>query len=130
MHRVVFQHGADIGQLLALQRVDGQVVGTAVHTDDLASAVTHLLRTYDDESHINVGTGTDVTITELAELVAKAVGYSGDIIWDTSKPDGTPRKLLDISKLKALGWSPQVDLADGITDTYEWFRENQQALRA
>ncbi len=101
-----------------------------LHTDDLASAVTHLLRTYDDESHINVGTGTDVTITELAELVAKAVGYSGDIIWDTSKPDGTPRKLLDISKLKALGWSPQVDLADGITDTYEWFRENQQALRA
>ena len=101
-----------------------------LHTDDLASAVTHLLRTYDDESHINVGTGSDISIAELADLVAGAVGYTGEVIWDTSKPDGTPRKLLDVSKLKSLGWSPQVDLADGIADTYEWFRENQQAMRA
>jgi GDP-L-fucose synthase len=100
-----------------------------LHTDDLASAVTHLLRTYDDESHINVGTGTDVTITELADLVAGAVGYSGDVNWDTSKPDGTPRKLLDVSKLKALGWSPQVDLADGIASTYQWFLDNKAQLR-
>jgi len=101
-----------------------------LHTRDLASAVTHLLRTYDDESHINVGTGSDISIAELADLVAGAVGYTGEVIWDTSKPDGTPRKLLDVSKLKSLGWSPQVDLADGIADTYEWFRENQQAMRA
>jgi GDP-L-fucose synthase len=100
-----------------------------LHTRDLASAVTHLLRTYDDESHINVGTGSDITIAELAELVAKAVGYSGDINWDTSKPDGTPRKLLDVSRLKSLGWSPRVDLADGIASTYQWFLDNQAQLR-
>jgi GDP-L-fucose synthase len=101
-----------------------------LHTRDLASAVTHLLRTYDDESHINVGTGSDITIAELAELVAKAVGYSGDINWDTSKPDGTPRKLLDVSRLKSLGWSPQVGLADGIASTYQWFLDNKAQLRS
>ncbi len=100
-----------------------------LHTSDLASAVSHLLRNYDDESHVNVGTGSDVSIAELADLVADAVGYSGDIVWDTSKPDGTPRKLLDVSKLESTGWRPHVDLADGIAETYEWFLEHRHSLR-
>jgi GDP-L-fucose synthase len=101
-----------------------------LHTRDLASAVTHLLRTYDDESHINVGTGSDITIAELADLVAGAVGYTGEVIWDNSKPDGTPRKLLDVSRLKSLGWSPQVGLADGIASTYQWYLAHQGTLRS
>jgi GDP-L-fucose synthase len=92
-----------------------------LHTDDVAAAIVHLLNNYDDELTINIGCGEDVTIKELAATVATAVGYQGDVIWDTSKPDGTPRKLLDVSRIKALGWEPQVGLLDGITSTYEWF---------
>ena len=101
-----------------------------LHTSDLASAVSHLLQNYDADSHVNVGTGSDVSIAELADLVADAVGYSGDIVWDTSKPDGTPRKLLDVSKLESTGWRPHVDLADGIAETYAWFLEHRHSLRA
>jgi len=92
-----------------------------LHVDDAAAAFVHLLRHYDDEHTINVGSGEDVAIVELATTIAGVVGYDGDIVWDTSKPDGTPRKLLDISRLKALGWQPRIALADGIADTYRWF---------
>ena len=95
-----------------------------LHTDDVASAIVHLLNNYDDELTINIGCGEDVTIKELAATVAEVVGYEGDIIWDSSKPDGTPRKLLDVSRLKALGWAPQVSLREGIASTYEWFLAN------
>jgi len=95
-----------------------------LHTDDVASAIVHLLNNYDDELTINIGCGEDVTIKELAATVADVVGFEGGVIWDSSKPDGTPRKLLDVSRLTSLGWAPQISLRDGITSTYEWFLAN------
>ena len=93
-----------------------------LHVDDLAAACLRLLDVYDEDEHINVGVGDDVTIAELAALVADVVGYSGEVDWDASKPDGTPRKLLDISRISALGWEPQIGLAEGIGSTYEMYR--------
>lgn len=95
-----------------------------LHVDDLARACLHLLEIYNDPQTINVGTGQDIAISELATLVAEVVGYEGDIVWDTSKPDGTPRKLLDVSRIKSLGWEPLIDLRSGVTSTYEWYLEN------
>jgi GDP-L-fucose synthase len=95
-----------------------------LHVDDLAQAVVFLLQQYDGPDPVNVGTGTDLTIRDLAALVAQAVGYEGGIEWDTSKPDGTPRKLLDVSRLSELGWKAEIPLADGIRSTYEWYVEN------
>lgn len=101
-----------------------------LHVDDMASACLHLLENYDGPSQVNVGTGSDVTIRELASLVASAVGYSGEIAWDATKPDGTPRKLLDVSKLSASGWSASIKLEAGIRNTVEWFRENSLSVRS
>jgi GDP-L-fucose synthase len=95
-----------------------------LHVDDLADAVVFLLGNYSDEEHVNVGTGTDVTIAELARLIADVVGYSGEFAFDTSKPDGTPRKLLDVSRLTALGWRARMDLRDGLAETHAWFRRH------
>ena len=92
-----------------------------LHVDDLAAACLRLLDVYDEPEHINVGVGSDVTIAELASLVAEVVGYSGDLEWDTGKPDGTPRKLLDVSRMKALGWAPQIGLEPGIRTAYRDF---------
>ena len=93
-----------------------------LHVDDLAAACLRLLDVYDEDEHINVGVGDDVTIAELAALVADIVGYSGEVEWDAAKPDGTPRKLLDVSRISALGWEPQIGLAEGIGSTYEMYR--------
>ena len=93
-----------------------------LHVDDLAAACFTLLERYDDGSPINVGVGEDLTIRELADLVARVVGYQGDITWDASKPDGTPRKVLDVSKIRALGWNASIPLQDGIAATYTWYR--------
>ncbi|MBU6347119.1 MAG: GDP-L-fucose synthase [Actinomycetales bacterium] len=95
-----------------------------LHVDDLAAACHFLLENFDDPNPINIGWGQDVTIRELASIVQSAIGHSGEIIWDSSKPDGTPRKLLDTSKINNLGWQPQIELADGIARTYEWYRAN------
>ena len=95
-----------------------------LHVDDLASACLLLLEKYDSPEIINVGCGEDVSIRELAELVCDVVGFDGELDWDTSKPDGTPRKLLDVGKLRALGWKPTITLRDGIAQTYQWFRAN------
>ncbi len=95
-----------------------------LHVDDLARACVFLLENYDDPQTINVGTGSDVTIKELAELVQRVVGYGGDLVWDDSKPDGTPRKLLDVSRLNDLGWKPEVDLEDGVRATYDWYLDH------
>jgi GDP-L-fucose synthase len=92
-----------------------------LHVDDLARACLHLLEHYDDPAPINVGTGADLTIRELAETVASVVGYTGRVEWDTSKPDGTPRKLLKVSRLQSLGWQPTITLDDGIRATYAWY---------
>jgi GDP-L-fucose synthase len=100
-----------------------------LHVDDLAAASLFLLEHYDSGTTINVGTGSDVTIKELAELVASVVGYTGAILWDTSKPDGTPRKLLDVSRLTELGWSASIPLEDGLRSTYAWFLEHRAEIR-
>jgi GDP-L-fucose synthase len=92
-----------------------------LHVDDLADACMFLMRNYNDSEIINIGDGKDITIKELAELIRDIVGYTGEIAWDTTKPDGTPRKLLDITKLKSLGWAPKISLRDGIKQTYEWY---------
>ncbi|MTB72654.1 NAD-dependent epimerase/dehydratase family protein [Arsenicicoccus sp. MKL-02] len=100
-----------------------------LHVDDMAAACLHLLEHYDGPGQVNVGTGTDVTIKELAGIVADAVGYRGSIEWDTSKPDGTPRKLLDVSTLKGSGWSPQINLEDGVRATVDWYRTHRSDRR-
>ena len=107
----------------------GQPRREFLHVDDMAAACLHLLQHYDGAEHVNVGTGSDVTIRELAEMVAGAVGYEGRIAWDASKPDGTPRKLLDVSKLRGTGWEPQVALADGIAATVSWYQEHKATVR-
>ncbi|MFG2299929.1 GDP-L-fucose synthase family protein [Actinacidiphila glaucinigra] len=94
-----------------------------LHVDDLAAACAVLLRAYDGEEPVNIGCGDDLTIRELAETVREVTGYEGAVAWDTSKPDGTPRKLLDVSRLSALGWKPQIPLRDGIAATYRWWRD-------
>jgi GDP-L-fucose synthase len=88
-----------------------------LHADDLADACLHLLEHYDGRSHVNVGTGKDATIAEIADMVAQAVGYHGTTAWDTSRPDGTPQKLLDVTKLRAAGWTPRIGLREGIAAT-------------
>jgi GDP-L-fucose synthase len=93
-----------------------------LHVDDLARACLLLLERYDDPMPVNVGVGTDLSIRELAELVASVVGYDGAIEWDTSKPDGTPRKLLDVSRLRSLGWEPSIALPDGVAATLRDYR--------
>ena len=95
-----------------------------LHVDDLAFACLLLLEKYDSPEIINVGCGEDISIRELAELICDVVGFDGELAWDTTKPDGTPRKLLDVTKLHALGWKPAITLRDGIARMYEWFRAN------
>ena len=95
-----------------------------LHVDDCASACLYLLEKYDSPEIINVGYGEDISIRELAELVCDIVGFDGELSWDKTKPDGTPRKLLDVSKLRELGWTPRIPLRDGIAQTYDWFLKN------
>ena len=99
-----------------------------LHVDDLADAALFLMERYDSEEIINVGVGEDLSIRELAELVAEVVGYRGEITFDTSKPDGMPRKLLDVSRLFELGWRPRIPLREGIRQTYEWFVQHAAEL--
>jgi len=97
-----------------------------LHVDDLAAACVFLLEKYDSPEIINVGYGEDISIRELAELICEVVGFQGELAWDNTKPDGTPRKLLDVSKVHALGWRHQIHLREGIARTYQWFRENNR----
>jgi GDP-L-fucose synthase len=100
-----------------------------LHADDLADALGFLLKNYDSSEIINVGCGEDLTIRELVEIVARAIGFEIDLVFDTTKPDGTPRKLLNTTRLQALGWKPQISLSDGIRQTYQWFLESSARLR-
>lgn len=97
-----------------------------LHADDLADACYYLMENYDEAELVNVGTGEDVSIKELAELVQRIVGFEGEIVWNTDKPDGTPRKLMDVSKLHATGWKHQIELEDGIRAVYEKFAEHEE----
>jgi GDP-L-fucose synthase len=100
-----------------------------LHVDDLADASVFLMEHYDDAEHVNVGTGEDLSIRELAEALRDVIHPDAQLVFDTSKPDGTPRKLLDVSKLHALGWRHRIGFRDGLASTYRWFLENQGALR-
>jgi GDP-L-fucose synthase len=95
-----------------------------LHVDDLADALVFLMERYSDESHVNIGWGEDVSIRELAELVAEVVGYTGGFRYAAEKPDGTPRKLLDVARLSGMGWRPRIRLRDGLADAYRWFVDN------
>jgi GDP-L-fucose synthase len=97
-----------------------------LHVDDLASAVEISLESYDSELHMNIGTGEDLTIKELATLISELTGFDGEILWDTSKPDGTPRKVLDVTRVQKLGWTPKISLHDGIQSTIDWYKENSE----
>lgn len=101
-----------------------------LHVDDLAAACLFLMQEYDGRDFVNVGTGEDLPIRELAELIARIVGFEGDIVWDTGKPDGTPRKLMDCDRIHALGWRHHIGLEDGLRAVYEEYRQNPDAARA
>lgn len=101
-----------------------------LHSRDLAEATLFMLEKYDGDSHVNVGTGEDLSIKELATLIAREANFKGEIKWDRDKPDGTPRKLLDVSRIKALGWTPAVSLEEGVRETIDWFRTNESKVRA
>lgn len=100
-----------------------------LHVDDMASACLYLLENYDGPAQVNVGAGRDATIKEIAHLVAEIVGYQGETLWDTSKPDGTPQKLLDVSKLREIGWESRIGLREGLESTVAWYREHVGDLR-
>lgn len=99
-----------------------------LHVDDMADACLHLMENYDGPAQVNVGTGSDVTIKEIADTVARVVGYEGETEWDTTKPDGTPQKLLDVSKLANEGWTARIGLEEGLRSTVEWFRAHSSSL--
>jgi GDP-L-fucose synthase len=96
-----------------------------LHVDDLAKAILICLEKYDSDQHINIGGGEDLSIKDFALKVSKAAGFNGEIIWDSTKPDGTPRKVLDVTKIKNLGWKPSISLDEGIIQTIQWYRENK-----
>jgi GDP-L-fucose synthase len=100
-----------------------------LHADDLARAVVHLMDVYSGEELVNIGCGEDLSVRELAELIAGVVGFTGRLVFDPSKPDGTPRKLLDVSKAFGLGWRPTISLQEGVASTYQWFLTHRQELR-
>ena len=102
---------------------DGSARREFLHVDDLADACFTAMRYYNEPEPINVGTGEDITIKELSSIVSSVVGFNGNIEWDTTKPNGTPRKVLDVSKIKSLGWEPKISLQEGIKRTYEWYKD-------
>ena len=114
-------HAAKIEDKVVQLWGDGTVKREFLHVDDLAEAVAVLIDSYDSDEAINIGAGKDISVLELANLISEIVGYEGSIKWDTSKPNGTPRKLLDVSKINSLGWFPKISLAEGLGSTYEWF---------
>ena len=107
---------------------DGSPLREFLYVDDLAEACYFCMEQYNDPEIINVGTGYDISIKELTEVIAEVVGYTGNIRWDTSKPNGTPRKVMNVDKLLDLGWKPKVDIVEGLNKTYEWFKENYDRI--
>jgi GDP-L-fucose synthase len=103
---------------------DGSAMREFLHVDDLAEACYICMKNYNDIEHINIGTGEDVTIKELAHIIRDVIGFAGNIEWDKTKPNGTPRKVLNVDKIKSMGWNPTISLADGIRSTYNWYKEN------
>ena len=127
IHRFVKAKEQDVKKVILWG--SGKPLREFLHTQDLASAVQIALEKYDGESHLNVGTGDEISIYSLAILIAELVGYKGEIEWDSTKPDGTPRKVMDNSKISSLGWRPIFDLRSGIQDTLNWFQAHRKELR-
>ena len=96
-----------------------------LHVDDAAEACLLLLDKFSEPAPINIGVGEDLTIKELAEMIKETVGFQGEIVWDTTQPDGTPRKLLDVTRIRNLGWTPKIQLREGIHSIYDWYTANQ-----
>lgn len=103
---------------------DGSSMREFLHVDDLAEACYICMQNYDEPEHINIGTGQDISIRELASIISDVIGFNGEIQWDTTKPNGTPRKVLNVDKIKSLGWEPKISLREGIEKTYKWYKEN------
>lgn len=103
---------------------DGSSMREFLHVDDLAEACYICIQNYDEPEHINIGTGQDISIRELASIISDVIGFNGEIQWDTTKPNGTPRKVLNVDKIKSLGWEPKISLREGIEKTYKWYKEN------
>jgi GDP-L-fucose synthase len=118
-----FVEAAESGASTVTLWGSGSPLREFLHVDDLAQAVVIASEKYDSSLHLNVGSGEDLSIKELASTVARAAGFSGEIHWDASKPDGTPRKVLDVSRIKALGWKPTITLEEGIASTIAWYKE-------
>ena len=118
-----FVEAAEKGAAVETLWGTGSPMREFLHVDDLAQAVVHLGKTYNSSDHINIGTGEDLTIKALAELVAEEAGFKGELAWDSTKPDGTPRKVLDVSKARSLGWAPQISLRDGVASTIAWYKD-------
>ena len=118
-----FVEAAENGAAVETLWGTGSPMREFLHVDDLAQAVVHLGKTYNSSDHINIGTGEDLTIKALAELVAEEAGFKGELAWDSTKPDGTPRKVLDVSKARSLGWAPQISLRDGVASTIAWYKD-------
>lgn len=124
-----FHHAVSEGEPTVTIWGTGSPKREFLHVDDLASAAVYLMETYSEAEIVNVGTGEDVTIRELAESIGEVVGFQGELVFDASKPDGTPRKLLDVSRLHAMGWKHQISLAQGLRLTYQWYLENAGSAR-
>ncbi len=103
----------------------GSATREFLHVDDLARAILHCAKSYNKDTPLNVGTGIEISIKDLALTLARIVGYSGDVNWDKEKPDGTPRKVLDVQRINGIGWKSEIGFENGITDTYEWFKKNR-----
>jgi GDP-L-fucose synthase len=119
-----FHEAKEAGSAEVVVWGSGRVYREFLHVDDMADACLFVMRQHDGSQILNIGCGRDVTIAEVAKLVKETVGFDGEIVFDTSKPDGTPRKLLDVSRLFALGWRPRIDLRSGLAETYAWFQQN------
>jgi GDP-L-fucose synthase len=119
-----FHHAKKTGAKSVLLWGTGNPRREWLHVDDAAEACLILLEKFSEPAPLNIGVGEDRTIKELAEIVQRVVGFKGEIGWDTNRPDGTPRKLLDVTRVHALGWKPRIDLEPGIRETYKWFTEN------
>ena len=124
-----FVEAKDAGAASVTNWGSGSPFREFLHVDDLASAIVFLLENYDSPETINVGTGVDRPIREISELVARTVGFTGTVEWDTTKKDGTPRKLLDVSRLRSLGWAPRVSLEDGLRQTVDWYTAHRETAR-
>ncbi|TFC01320.1 MULTISPECIES: GDP-L-fucose synthase [Cryobacterium] len=124
-----YDEGAQSGAATVTNWGTGTPRREFLHVDDMAAACLHLMEHYDGPEQVNVGTGSDVTIREIAETIARVVGFTGETLWDTEKPDGTPQKLLDVSKLADAGWTAQIGLEDGLVSTVQWYRNHVTSIR-